>query len=152
MRKDSVMEPSATDSFNVFSSSNAADDMTLTYWNGTILGPYPVNNSFMFSQTSSIVFIVCLLFAVLIIPTSHQKWSLIPKLTCQASTKPTVESRTVQYLKTGNHNTPLKPFCKSSKRKCLQTKNLPNPQKGPAIERLYIWNPVTNDLYRPVYC
>lgn len=43
-KKASATEPSATDSYNVLFSFYPADDMTLSYWNGTILGPYGVNS------------------------------------------------------------------------------------------------------------
>lgn len=33
------------DSIQVWHITNIADDMTLTYWNGTILGPYNVSFS-----------------------------------------------------------------------------------------------------------
>ena len=38
------MELLVTDLFKVIFNLFIADDMTLTYWNGTILGPYNVNN------------------------------------------------------------------------------------------------------------
>jgi len=48
----------ATDLIMVILFLNKADDNTLTYWNGTIVGPYPVTYHLRHSPISNIVFTV----------------------------------------------------------------------------------------------
>ena len=112
--------------------------MTLTYWNGTILGPYGVKYYLSFRQLMRTVFTVFQLSADQTILKRLHNWDSIPRLTYQVSTKLVERSRTVQCSRIGNHNTQLRQFCKNSKKKWLQTKSYHNPQKEPHIDLTYL--------------
>jgi len=66
--------------------------MTLTSWNGTILGPYKVNIH-LYRQTLKIEFIVYQSFAAQIIHKNHQLSHSTTKLTSLQLIKTTEESK-----------------------------------------------------------
>ena len=133
-KKASETVPSATDLFNVHFLS------FFSWWHDSIelernhCRPLPRNLLPKLSPTSNIVFIVCQYSADQTTQTRPQRWSSIPRSTCPAWIRQMEKSRTAQCSKTGNHNTQLRQFCKSWKRKCLQTKSLPSLQKEPCTE------------------
>lgn len=134
-KKDSVTELSAMVLLKVqhiFKSSSRWYDPYLLEWHYS----WPIwSNSICYkrplSRTESTV---CQFIVVLIIHKKHLKWNSTIKSTFPVSTKVMEESKTVHYWKTGNHNTPLKPFSKNSKKKWLLIRNFHNPLKVPLIE------------------
>jgi hypothetical protein len=74
------MVASAMDSLKVSSLSIIiAEDMTLTYWNGTILGPYKVFSFLIFRLISKTEFTAYQSNVDLTIQPNHQKLNSIPK-------------------------------------------------------------------------
>lgn len=132
---------SATASMRVTPYYNSADDMTLTYWNGTILGPYNVTIlSFrLASMAGSIAWRLCAGPSTLWNLHRFPSW---PRLASRASIKQTVKWRTYQNWRTGS----LKLLWRESwlvwKTKWWPTSLLNNPLKVLIIDKISFNHPI----------